>query len=630
MCGFAVMVALSGGRADLDAINKMTDSIRHRGPDDQGVHIVGPVGFGFRRLSILDLSPAGHQPMLSDDRQKVMVFNGEIYNYLELRKELEALGHRFKSSGDTEVLLHAYCEWGSACLDKLNGMWAFVIFDMKKQVLFGARDRFGIKPLYCYHHAKDCVFFASEIKAILSSGYYSMATNWAVASKFLLQGRLDEEKETFYEGIEQIPPGVAFELSLLDKGMNAWHFWTLEDLEGTDVSNPPDSFYGVFEDAVKLRMRSDVPVGVCLSGGLDSTSIISTMAKLRKDQGLFQERALKAFSYISEEYDESVYILDTEKQTQAELYRLETDPGKLWTELARVLKYHDEPLQSATGLIGFKLMELAASKGLKVLLNGQGADETLGGYHGYFKNYWHNLLWSGQIAKTLSEINSFCARHGGKPGDLFLKVLRRFYRSELNRIPFYRKVSNLRKQKALKKSPLFSFDFINSFRLSDRGYMSAALETALKHSIECHPLPLYLRIEDRNSMAHSIEARLPFLDYKLVSLAWRLPFYWKMRGPWNKYILRESMRGKIPESVRSRIDKMGFPTSVRQWFSNQWYEPMQDLLGSQETRQRGIYQVDLIRKELDRHRKGEVDASRELFRIAQFEVLCKLWESYPV
>jgi len=627
MCGFTVMVGLNGEKADLAVINKMTTSIQHRGPDAEGTHIAGSVGFGFRRLSILDLSPAGHQPMLSDDEQKVMVFNGEIYNYLELRKELEGLGHQFKSSGDTEVLLHAYCEWGSACLDKLNGMWAFVIFDREKRKFFGSRDRFGIKPLYRYR-GQDHVFFASEIKAILSSGHYSTTTNWSTVSKFLLQGHLNEEQETFYEGIEQVPPGTAFEFDL-DGDRNEWRFWSLENIEESHISDPSSSFYEIFEDAVKLRMRSDVPIGVCLSGGLDSTSIISVMAKLRKNHDPLSGKPLKAFSYISEEFDESAYIADTIRQTQAELNRLETNPSELWNQLTRVLQYHDEPLHSATALIGFKLMELAADNGVKVVLNGQGADETIGGYHSYFSNYWTSLLRSGRIGGTLSEIKAFCAEHGGDSRDFFLKTLRRFYRSELGRIPAYRKIANFRKQKILSNDPLFSPDIIEHLRLSDRGYMNETLNTALRYSVEHRPLPLYLRIEDRNSMAHSVEARLPFLDYRLVSLLWKLPSHWKMRGPWNKYILREAMRGHLPESVRSRADKMGFPTSVRQWFSNQWYEPMQDLLGSQEARQRGIYRIDLIRKELDRHKKGEIDASKKLFRIAQFEVLSTLWKSHP-
>lgn len=625
MCGFAVMVALNGEKANLGIINKMTTSIQHRGPDAEGTHIAGSVGFGFRRLSILDLSPAGHQPMLSEDGQKILVFNGEIYNYLELRKELEALGHTFKSSGDTEVLLHAYCEWGSGCLDKLNGMWAFVIFDLKTRKLFGSRDRFGIKPLYRYH-TKDHVFFGSEIKAILASGLCPATPNWGTVSKFLLQGRLDEEKETFYEGIEQIPPGTAFELDLHGDS-NTWHFWSLGNLIEEPIPDPSHAFYEVFEDAVKLRMRSDVPVGVCLSGGLDSTSIIAAMAKLRNNSGAPPKKSLQAFSYISEEYDESTYIADTIKQTQADLNRLAVNPSGLWNHLSHVLGYHDEPLHSATALIGFELMRLASSRGVKVVLNGQGADETIGGYHSYFSNYWTSLLRAGRVGETFSEIKAFCTEHGGNARNLFFQALRRLYRSELGRSGSYRKMAAARKHKTLSRDPFFLPDLSKHLRLSDRGYMNEALDTALRYSVEHRPLPLYLRIEDRNSMAHSVEARLPFLDYRLVSLIWKLPLDWKMRGPWNKYVLRESMRGHIPESVRSRVDKMGFPTSVRQWFSHQWYEPMQDLLASQEAQQRGIYDVDLIRKTLDRHRKGEIDASRKLFRVAQFEVLSALWKS---
>ncbi|TXG86838.1 MAG: asparagine synthase (glutamine-hydrolyzing), partial [Thermomicrobiales bacterium] len=320
MCGLAGIIGLNGQTVDVTALERMAFSLQHRGPDDKGIYVNGAVGFGFRRLSILDLSPGGHQPKVSRDEKVAIVFNGEIYNYIELRAELTALGHTFESSGDTEVLLAAYREWGSECLPKLNGMWAFLIYDLAEQKVFGSRDRFGVKPLY-RHTTGDLVLFGSEIKAILESGYYQTRLNWNVATAFLLRNQLDVDGQTFYEGIEQVPAGSAFEL-YLDGRHRSWSFWSLDEIEPTQVQEPIETFKHLFDDAVRLRMRSDVPVGVCLSGGLDSTSILCRMAKRKSASG----HQLQAFSYMSKEYDESRYIADTIQWTGAQLNRLEVDP----------------------------------------------------------------------------------------------------------------------------------------------------------------------------------------------------------------------------------------------------------------------------------------------------------------
>ena len=232
MCGLVVMLGLGGRQADAAVLSQMARSIAHRGPDDSGLYLDHQVGFGFRRLAILDLSPTGHQPMCSEDGELVIVFNGEIYNYIELREELRAAGHCFRSTSDTEVLLAAYREWGPECLGRLNGMWAFVIHDRRRGVLFGARDRFGVKPLFV-HHGKDAWLLASEVKAILASGCYVRETNWQVAADFLLHGKLDETPATFYAGIEQVPPGCAFEIRL-DGTWRQWTYWSLSDIEPED------------------------------------------------------------------------------------------------------------------------------------------------------------------------------------------------------------------------------------------------------------------------------------------------------------------------------------------------------------------------------------------------------------
>src|SRR6266581_4433940 len=279
MCGLVVMLGLAGRKADAAALTRMAQRIAHRGPDDSGLYLERQVGFGLPRLSILDLSPTGHQPMCSEDGQLVIVFNGEIYNYIELRDELRAAGYCFRSTSDTEVLLAAYRHWGPECLTRLNGMWAFVIHDRRRGVLLGARDRFGVKPLFV-HRAKDCWLLASEVKAILDSGLYARDTNWQVAADFLIHGKLDETPATFYAGIDQVPPGCAFELRL-DGTWRQWTYWSLGAIEPEPVPDVEETIAELFEDAVRIRLRSDVPVGVCLSGGLDSTAIICAMARNR-------------------------------------------------------------------------------------------------------------------------------------------------------------------------------------------------------------------------------------------------------------------------------------------------------------------------------------------------------------
>src|SRR6266702_3850441 len=280
MCGLVVMLGLAGRKADAAALTRMAQRIAHRGPDDSGLYLDDHVGFGFRRLSILDLSPTGHQPMCSEDGQFVIVFNGEIYNYIELRDELRAAGYCFRSTSDTEVLLAAYRHWGPEWLTRLNGMWAFVIHDRRRGVLFRARDRFGVKPLFV-HRAKDCWLLASEIKAILASGLYQRATNWQVTADFLVHGKLDETPATFYAGIEQVPPGCAFEIRL-DGRWRQWAYWSLSGIEPQPLPDAEEAVAELLEGAVRLRLRSDVPVGVCLSGGSDTREIICVITTHRR------------------------------------------------------------------------------------------------------------------------------------------------------------------------------------------------------------------------------------------------------------------------------------------------------------------------------------------------------------
>jgi asparagine synthase (glutamine-hydrolysing) len=556
--------------------------------------------------------------MSSDDGHLVIVFNGEIYNYIELRDELQGAGYRFRSTSDTEVLLTAYRHWGRECLAKLNGMWAFVIHDRRRDVLFGARDRFGVKPLFV-HRGRDCWLLASEIKAILASGLYQRETNWQVAADFLVHGKLDETPATFYAAIEQVPAGCAFELTL-DGGWRQWAYWSLADIEPQPVPEVEEAVAELLEDAVRIRLRSDVPVGVCLSGGLDSTAIICAMARQRQREDAGPAAPLLAFCYHEPAFDERAFIDDTLAQTGALLRRTSLTPEAMWESLAEVLRFQDEPIHSGAPIAGFHLMKLASTNGVKVVLNGQGADETFAGYANYFDDYWYTLLRTAQVARAWQEVRAYAAGRGTGAGMLFLTALSRLFHHQLRRFSPYRRLARRRRLRHLTRHRWFVPSLIEHLGASDAGYQDPDLNTMLRRSVERTPLPHYLRMEDRNSMAHGVEARLPFLDYRLVSLAFRVPADRKIQGVWNKALLRSSLRGRIPDSVRNRVEKMGFPTSLHTWVTGVLAEPLRDILASRPARERGIYNVEEMLRPLQNHHRVDPWDALRLFAVAQLEL----------
>ncbi len=629
MCGFAGIVMLDGGRVDPQTLNRMTAVIRHRGPDETGFRVAGPVGFGFQRLSILDLSANGHQPMVTPDGSVAIVFNGEIYNYRELRRDLEARGHTFRSDGDTEVLLHAYCEWGTDCLAKLNGMWAFLIHDARRGTVFGSRDRFGEKPLF-YARATDRVLFASEVKSIRASGCFGADLDAPVVADYFLGGMIDVPRAshaTLYRDILQLPPAHAFELRL-EGAMRIWRYWAIEEGGTSPARDPVGEFADLFEQSVRLRLRSDVPVGVFLSGGMDSTSIICAMARQMDGVGT-GDRTLRAFCFHAEGFDETRYIADTLRQTGAEHTILRAGPHDLWNVLDRFFWHHEEPVHSIVAVVGFKLMELAASHGVKVVLNGQGADETLAGYPANFPEYWHTLLERCQVGRAWREIGDYARGRGAPRGRLFLRAVSRVVKIRLRSLAWYRSLSSRRNLQRAMADPWYTRDLKKHFHPEATRVPVAGIRHALQGEIHRSPLPLFLRVEDRNSMAHSVEGRLPFLDHRLVELAFRTGDEWFMRGMWNKVLLRESMQGRIPESVRTRVDKMGFPTPMAQWLRGPLYEPVREIVTSREFRERGIYHADVVARDLERHRQGEIDVSDRLWDVIQWEKVVRVAASDP-
>jgi asparagine synthase (glutamine-hydrolysing) len=621
MCGLAVSISFDGRPADIGALGRMADAIAHRGPDDVGFATYGPVGFAFRRLAILDLSPAGHQPMESVDGRYTIVFNGEIYNYIELKAELQTFGYEFRTASDTEVLLTAYRHWGRDCVTRFNGMWAFVVYDAVRKSLFASRDRFGVKPLYRFRRANTLIL-ASEVKAIVASGLYDPRADWRSVSNFLVRGRLDDDTRSFYDSVDQLAAGSTLEIEA-DGRCTERRFWSLKEARfnppgSTDSDDRPDAvFRSLLEDAVRLRMRSDVPVGVCLSGGIDSNAIISFMADLWPSGTPLR---MQAFSYIPKEFGEAEYIHQSIEKTRAQLNEVQLTPQSLWDVLPTALWHYDAPVHSASALIGFELMRLARSRGVKVVLNGQGSDEVNAGYPLYFENYWTDLVLQGQPMTAWREISAHSASHQSDRRAVARKVAGVALRRTLERLPGYLARAARRRATRLHADPWVTPELTKYLETSDVSDPSMSLEAALEYSVERRPLPLYLRVEDRNSMAHSVEARLPFLDYRLVSYAHHLPANWKLRGPWNKHIVREATKGVIAEGVRTRLDKMGFPQPSRDWLAGPWFGPAHDVLSSRTVRDSGLVNVPHALKALERHRAGELDATRQTFRLIQFGI----------
>src|SRR3989454_294893 len=431
MCGIVAVRRLAGALDAREIVDRMAGALAHRGPDDEGVFFEGDVGLGFKRLAILDLTEAGHQPMTSADGAAVLVFNGEIFNYVELRDELRGRGHRFRSTGDAEVLLHAYLEWGTECLSRLNGEWAFVVYDRRTASLFGSRDRFGIKPLYRVQVPR-AVAWASEIKALLALPQYRPSINWRAAGAYLTSARLDHSSDTFFEGVRALPPGSAFVVDREGRERE-WRYWSLPAPGAAPpTDNPAAAFPARVGDDLRSRLRSDVPPRVCLSGGVDSTAVICAMDRVGRSNEA-NGQPVTAFTYHHHDFDERRYVDATVDRTGARLHRLEMDHVALWDLAERVMRAHDEPVHTLTAMVGYELMRMIAGCGIRVILNGQGADETLAGYDSYFPDAWYTDLRRGRALRAWRDIRAYTAAHCGAPLERLFAMVERLARAELRR-----------------------------------------------------------------------------------------------------------------------------------------------------------------------------------------------------
>jgi asparagine synthase (glutamine-hydrolysing) len=620
MCGFVAFLSKYPDVARLATpawIRGVTDVLSHRGPDDSGIEITGPVALGFRRLSILDLSPAGHQPMVTADGRVSMVFNGEIYNYVELRSELAQRGHHFHSTGDTEVLLRGYLEWGEGVLDRLVGMFAFCIVDRTRQQLFLARDHFGIKPLY-YANTAEGWIFASEIKGIRASGLVSAAPRTDRWAEFFARGRtedLPEDGGTFLTGIEQLEAGETMTLSF-SGDVRRRFFWRPDDVRDSGDATV-EEIREAFDESVRVQLRSDVPVGVMLSGGIDSVSIACRVATLQAD--LPATRMVShAFCYRSSMFDESAQLDATLAATRFQPHTLgDVSATRIWEALPTVVWHHDEPFHSPTVLVGYELYRMAAAEGVRVVMSGQGADEAFAGYPTFLRPLLSTLMLRGRVNAMVQQARAF-AEHGTESASLLLRsAFRTSLSVQLRRSSLLQSRHERQRAERVSQFGHLSPELRDLLMTQEPESPPVDLGVALRRAISSSPLPKYLRAEDRNSMANSVEARVPFLDHRLVSAALRLPPEERMWDGWNKIGLRKAMRGRIPAVVSERRVKFGFPTSARDWFAGALAPRMKELLLDGPLSHTGWLSLPRLEQMINEHQNGVADHTDRLFAAAQ-------------
>ncbi len=597
------------------------DAIAHRGPDDQGIFVDPSVVLGFRRLSVLDLTPAGHQPMSSPDGTWTLVFNGEIYNYIELAEELRGLGAHLSGHGDTEVLATALQLWGPRALERCNGMWALLAWHAPSQTLYAARDPWGIKPLFRLKDSRG-VWFSSEIKALRAAGCDIGTANTEVISRFIHTGELDDGVQTCLSEVERLVPGVLYRFQGgRQVSAEPYADGTANELtprlfdDGHTDGEYIEAFRHAFLRSVHLRLRADVPVGASLSGGLDSTAVLCAAARRLDEVGSGVCRL--AFTALIPEFDESPYIRPVIAQTGAQWHVTEAADASIEQLAPRFLHLTDEPVHGLAPLAGFLVMELAARHGIKVILNGQGADELMAGYQSYnvpsIRSY---LAEAGlQAAWKHAQAEAGDKRRGAM--DLVraeaAAVLRHWptIDREVRRWPS----ADVRQTRSL----LSAQSDLRTVRRRADDFAGGTLQEALHHSLTRALLPLYLRIEDQNSSAFSIEARLPFLDPGVVALARRAPVRLLRSGGLGKILLRSILPGLVPPPVWQRRDKLGFPVPSQRWLRGPLRKQVLSALDPEKLKRRNWYDVPAVIGQRD-HLLAGGTVSAAMVRLIQVEL----------
>ncbi len=558
MCGIAGIISMNPLHVSTDRLKRMTDAIAHRGPDGEGFWINenNTVGFGHRRLAIIDLSDTGKQPMRFSNRYTI-TYNGEIYNYIELKEELLKKGYTFHTQSDTEVILAAYDYWKEACLQQLDGMFAFAIWDEQEQLLFAARDRFAEKPFYYFFDGEQFLF-ASEMKALWAAGAektidHSMLLNYIGLG--WVKNPVDLS-QTFYRQIKSLSQSHYLKLNLHDGKNEIVQYWDLDKETTSAISEAEavEQFQQLLHLSVKRRLRSDVEVGTSLSGGLDSSSI-AALIKTQNPNTKFQTFTA---SFPGFEKDETTYAKQVADQFQLQQHFVTPTAESLLKDWQQLLHHQEEPFQSSSIYAQYKVYELAKQKGIKVILDGQGADETLAGYHKYI--HWFLQEKGRQSSVVSRELKSFASNNIAVEWSWKNKLAVRF--PELAAVQLESKA-----YKEIKFSAGFQSDYFKAHINKQTLYKPIVrkLNDLLYYNTMQFGLEELLRYADRNSMAHGIELRLPFLNHELVQLIFSLPSHYKIHNGFTKHILRESMKNFLPPSIVYRTDKIGYEPPQEQW-----------------------------------------------------------------
>ncbi|MFN2582926.1 MAG: asparagine synthase (glutamine-hydrolyzing) [Candidatus Dormibacteria bacterium] len=591
------------GRPDRALLERMTESLVHRGPDDVGYFEDGVASLGFRRLSIIDLEH-GNQPMSMDGGKLQIVYNGEVYNFRELRDELQAAGHTFNTACDAAVVLHAYAQWGTDCFARFNGMWALAILDERDErgaKLVLARDHFGIKPLF-YAQNGGRVLFGSEIKAILQDATFPRAVDEQQMYEYLHYGLFDHNDATFFKGVRQVPAAAHAVITGVDS-ISETKYWTPKLSEAGDAT--PEAFRAVFERAVQRRLVADVPVGICLSGGLDSSSICTVMAQQLRDHVRDTESLgdrLKTFSafFPGDAIDESAYIKTVLDKTGADSSVVEPTEIDFIREMEAWVWHMEEPMVSSAPFAMWMVMRLAR-KQVKVVLDGQAGDELLAGYDHYPYVFLRQLLRDRSWMKFVRE--AWLLR------DIVWPLARR----RLWERRHHASVGELLRD-----------EFVQRHSPPEDDRVPDDLKLRLLQDFLTYSLPPLLRYEDRASMAHSLEARLPFLDQELVEHVLRLPASAIIDQGWTRAVVRKALHGVLPEEVERRRKKIGFTTPEFRWYRRQ-RAALQSLMRSPAFQRRPFWKAQRIAEQFARACRGEIEESMFFWRAINAEIWMRLF-----
>jgi asparagine synthase (glutamine-hydrolysing) len=603
-------------------LERMRDVLTHRGPDDAGLFIDGRVGLGHRRLSIVDVA-SGHQPMTNEDGTLHIVYNGEIYNHADFRESLEARGHRYETHCDTETILHLYEEHGQACVDHLRGMFAFAIWDQQKRELFVARDRLGVKPLYYAQTSDGSFYFASEIKALLETGEVKAELNYKALPDYLANHATSGE-ETLFAGIKRLLPGHTLLWS--DGAIRINKYWDVS-FAGSDDDKRSDSDYvaewsELFRESVRLRLMADVPLGMFLSGGIDSSAIAAVMS------GMVNE-PIKTFSvaFQEREANELEYARVVARAFKTNHHEVVVSAEDFFAALPKLLWHEDEPIAHPSSVALFFVSQLAG-RHVKVVLTGEGSDELLAGYARYRKtllNLSFGQRYEGLVPRDIR--NAIKTRIAALPPESRVgQKLRRTFLSlntDIESIYFdnfavFSRAMQKNLFTAQAREQIGAIDpyagMLDAFTSTDA---TSTLDRLLYADTKTYLHELLMK-QDQMSMAASIESRVPFLDHKLVEFSARLPERMKLRGATTKYILRESMKNLLPAEILTR-PKMGFPVPIGSWFRGTYAPVVQQYLLSERALDRGIFAPAFVHTLVQRHQAGENHAER-LWALVNFEI----------